>query len=75
MVGIRFENFAYSNEVEVSFLYPHGPNKSFSYPDQSDILVISAEGILTKVHPVMASIHFHRLKRQLQTRTLEERVC
>ena len=38
-----------SNEVKMSFLYPHGPSKSFSYPDHSDILVVSAEDILTKV--------------------------
>jgi hypothetical protein len=44
-----------SNEVEVSFLHPHGLSKSFSYPDRSDVLVISAEDILTKVDPTTAT--------------------
>ena len=44
-----------SNEVEVGFLYPPGPSKSFSYPDHSDILVVSAEDILTKVNPVTST--------------------
>ena len=27
-------------EVTVTFLHPHGPNKSFSYPDPADILIV-----------------------------------
>jgi len=44
-----------SKEVDVSFLYLHGPSKSFSYPDQSDVHVISAEDIIMKVNPTTAT--------------------
>ena len=30
-----------SEEVEVSFLHPHGPAKSFNYPSSDDVLVMS----------------------------------
>jgi hypothetical protein len=66
-----------SNEVEVSFLYPHGPSKSFSYPDQSDVLVISAEDILTKVNPTTATGRVYAISPveiTTATRTLEERM-
>ena len=40
-----------SAEVELNFLYPHGPSRSFSYPSRPDTLVISLHDILTIVDP------------------------
>ena len=40
-----------SSEVELNFLHPHGPSKSFSYPSRPDVLVISIHDILTIVDP------------------------
>lgn len=44
-----------SGEVEVSFLHPHGPEKSFKYPPAGDILVISSQDVLTAVNPTTAT--------------------
>jgi hypothetical protein len=44
-----------SGEVEVTFLHPHGPGKSFKYPTRGDILVMSYQDILTIVHPSTAT--------------------
>ena len=66
-----------SNEVEVSFLYPHGPSKSFSYPDQSDLLIISSEDILRKVIPTTATGRVYAtssVKITAATKTLKERM-
>jgi hypothetical protein len=41
-----------SGEVEVSFLHPHGPARSFKYPPDGDVLVMSSQDILTVVHPL-----------------------
>jgi hypothetical protein len=40
-----------SAEVELNFLHPHGPSRSFSYPTRPDRLVISLQEILTGVDP------------------------
>jgi len=40
-----------SAEVELNFLHPHGPSRSFSYPSRPDKLVISLHDILTVVDP------------------------
>ena len=40
-----------SDEVEVSFLHPHGPARSFKYPPGGDVLVMSSQDILTLVYP------------------------
>jgi len=44
-----------SGEVEVSFLVPRGPSRSFHYPTRADILVISTEDVLTVVNPTTAT--------------------
>jgi len=44
-----------SGEVEVSFLHPHGPTRSFQYPPGGDVLVISHQDILTSVNPATAT--------------------
>jgi len=44
-----------SGEVEVSFLHPHGPARSFKYPSDGDILVISCHDVLTVVNPSTAT--------------------
>lgn len=40
-----------SDEVEVSFLHPHGPSRSFKYPHPTDILIMSCQDILSTVEP------------------------
>ena len=40
-----------SAEVELNFLHPHGPSRSFSYPSRPDKLVISPHDILMVVDP------------------------
>ena len=40
-----------TEEVEVNFLHPHGPSRSFSYPSPTDLLCISCQDILTTVNP------------------------
>ena len=42
-------------EVEVPFLHPHGPGRSFKYPLVDDVLVISHRDILTVVNPATAT--------------------
>lgn len=44
-----------SGEVEVSFLEPRGPSRSFKYPTIADILVIGSEDVLTVVNPTTAT--------------------
>jgi len=39
------ETMPESSEVEVSFLEPRGPSRSFKYPTLPDILVISSEDV------------------------------
>ena len=44
-------------EVAINFLNPHGPARSFTYPERSDNLVVGMGDILTTVHPTTASYH------------------
>ena len=44
-----------SEEVEISFLHPHGPAKSFNYPSGDDVLVMSYHDVLTLVNPLTAT--------------------
>jgi hypothetical protein len=47
-------------EVELNFLHPHGPSRSFSYPSPPDILVISTNDILTAVDPTTVTGRMYR---------------
>ena len=44
-----------SGEVEVSFLEPRGPSRSFKFPTLADILVIGHDDVLTVVNPTTAT--------------------
>ena len=44
-----------SSEVEVSFLQPRGPSRSFKYPSLPDILVTSSRDVLAVVNPTTAT--------------------
>ena len=44
-----------SAEVELAFLHPHGPGKSFKYPPAGDILVINSQDVLTTVNHTTAT--------------------
>ncbi|KAB7505142.1 39S ribosomal protein L41, mitochondrial [Armadillidium nasatum] len=41
-----------SNEVNLSFLHPHGPAPSFVFPSPQDVLIIDVSDILISVSPV-----------------------
>ena len=41
-----------AQEVTLSFLHPHGPSKSFYYPQKPDILTLHICDILTLIAPV-----------------------
>lgn len=50
-LGCVLKTIPESEEVEISFLHPHGPSRSFKFPTKADILVMSCEDILTAVSP------------------------
>jgi hypothetical protein len=53
-----------SGEVEVTFLHPHGPAKSFKYPPGEDVLVMSYQDILTVVNPSTATGRGYTLSKE-----------
>jgi hypothetical protein len=42
------------SEIQLTFLHPSGPSKSFMYPSPPDILWVPASVVLTKVDPETA---------------------
>jgi len=54
-LGCVLQTMLDSSEVEVNFLHPHGPARSFKYPEPADILVMSCHDILTRVEPSTAT--------------------
>ena len=44
-----------TEDVQVTFLHPHGPAKSFKYPPTGDTLIMSYQDILTLVNPTTAT--------------------
>lgn len=46
-LGCVMQTFSEQNEVEVNFLHPHGPARSFHYPRPADLLTISCVDVLT----------------------------
>ena len=40
-----------TNQVKLTFMYPHGPSNSFKFPHPHDINTIPMESILTLVDP------------------------
>jgi hypothetical protein len=40
------------DEVNLSFLHPHGPSPTFSYPRTPDLLSVTFHHILTKIDPM-----------------------
>ncbi|CAJ1061238.1 uncharacterized protein LOC119727986 [Xyrichtys novacula] len=49
------ESISESHELQVTFLHPHGPAKSYTFPEPPDILTIDYHDVLTSVHPVTAT--------------------
>ena len=49
------KTFPESEEIEVSFLHPHGPSRSFRYPSPKDVLVMSCKDVLTTISPTTAT--------------------
>lgn len=54
-LAVVLKSFPVENEVEVSFLHPHGPAPSFYYPRHPDILIISDYDVLANVDPMLTS--------------------
>jgi len=55
-LGCVLQTFSETNEVEVNFLHPHGPARSFHFPPRNDILTISCLDVLTTdVHPTTST--------------------
>ncbi len=52
------------DEVTVNFLHPHGPSRSFRYPQVQDILSIPMSDILTKVDPRTVTGRVYTLTRK-----------
>ena len=46
-------------EAKVTFLHPHGPSRSFKYPNIPDILIVPTTDILSKVNPRTATGHVY----------------
>ena len=46
-LGCVMQKFADQNEVEINFLHPHGPARSFRYPNPADLLMMSCMDVLT----------------------------
>ena len=63
-LGCVTKSMPESDEVEVSFLHPKGPAKSFKYPPVGDILVMSYQDILTIVNPSTATGRVYTLTRE-----------
>jgi hypothetical protein len=56
-----------TEEVEVTFLHPHGPSKSYKYPTKTDNLGISIHDILTMVNPSTATGRMYTLSQTEMT--------
>jgi hypothetical protein len=54
-LAMVLKTFPEENEVEVSFLNPHGPNQSYYYPNHPDILIINKCDIIAIVDPTTPS--------------------
>ena len=55
LLGCVINTMPDTEEVEINFLHPYGPVKSFSYPRGGDIVVISCHDVLTVVNPSTAT--------------------
>ncbi|GBL89309.1 hypothetical protein AVEN_11118-1 [Araneus ventricosus] len=65
-----------SDEIQISFLHPHGPSTSFVYPSYSDILRVSRHSVLTKVDPSTATGRAYKIteaESNLANQTLSKR--
>ena len=51
-------------EVEVTFLHPHGPSRSYKYPSIPDLLILPVTNILTKVSPKTTTGHIYTLSQK-----------
>lgn len=49
------EKLSRADEVKLKFLHPAGPSQSFTYPPQTDELIIPCKTLLTKVSPTTAT--------------------
>jgi hypothetical protein len=50
-----------SNDVKISFLHPHRPSASYTYPATPHILRLPQSAILAKVSPNTATVHTYTL--------------
>jgi len=43
------------NDIQVTFMHPHGPAKSFKWPSKPDVCWVPLEGILSVLRPPVTS--------------------
>ena len=72
-LGCVLKTIPESDEVENSFLHPHGPSRSFKYPTPADILLMSCEDILTAVNPTTVTGRSYTLS-EVETLAAAERL-
>lgn len=60
------KKFLPADEVEISFLHPHGPNASFYFPQRRDELIVSTWDILNEVYPTTSTGRTYHLKKAEQ---------
>ena len=51
-------------EVAINFLHPHGPARSFTYPERPDNHVVGMGDILTTAHPTITTGRIYTLKKE-----------
>jgi hypothetical protein len=73
-LGCVLKTIPESAEVEISFLHPHGPSRSFKYPTQVDVLLMSCEDILTTVNPTTVTGRSYTLS-EAETLAATERLA
>ena len=55
------------HEITVSFLHPHAPSPSYSFPDPVDLFTIDSQDVLTTVNPVTATGRSYTISRKETT--------
>lgn len=63
-LGCVLDVFEESNEVKISFLQPHGPSKSFTFPSRGDIKLVPTYAVLAKIDVSTAPGRTYSLKKK-----------
>ena len=71
LVGwLHHQNRQWITGGNVTFLHPHGPSKSFSYPDPADVLILHISDLLISVDPkTYTGRSYHLTDKEMNTAT------